>query len=766
MRQRDKFSVMAGGTAVVAAILIVGGALRWGQAIVALVVAIALAPQVLSRRALDRPSPLIALIGIAIGLTVIQLIPVPAGLTASLDPIGAALRSDGAKLGEVTPWPSLSLDAPNSLRALAFFTILMGVAILSLRFSATERGRYSLLTTITCLIGFTALVAGVHKLFGVSDLYGLYEPFQAAPPIVGPLLNANHLGSLMAVGAVLAMSLLVYPNQAPFVRGVWATIALACIAVILATLSRGATLALIGGTAVAGSIVVAQKLSAKNAKQRRRRRRFMITTLPIGVATLCGLVVVVMVSATGVTEQLTKTSLQEIHEPRSKYAAWKSSVTLAEESPWVGIGRGALEPSLTRVHPASTFVTFSHLENEYIQAVVEWGVPGSVLLAIAFGWLVMVAVGRWRDGPLTAGALGAVTVVAVQSNVDFGVELLGLAVPITAIAATLVYVPLREVSTRVLPRLRVLRLATMVALVGAAIVLFLPITTSVAEDNDVLEHDPDLDMDDVRDAIARHPLNYYGYARAADLLLRTNDNKAIKMLNHALVLHPTHSGLHRMAGRVLHWAKRDWQAAIEYSAAIQGTTDPHNILAEVTEMLTDPEDAANAIPVDFQNTEQIVRTLEPKHADIATRWLDRVLESRPRDLTACELLYDLSVAREDNAAAESAGRRCLDILPSHKSHLALAKILLANGKFAEVERQLAGVETWADGLVETKATGWMALCDAKIGLSRWDDAEHCLHRLDASGLAMSRRSEIVTRLQRISEERHGPPAVPSDRLLK
>ena len=71
---------------------------------------------------------------------------------------------------------------------------------------------------------------------------------------------------------------------------------------------------------------------------------------------------------------------------------------LIHESPWAGIGRGAFEPVFTRVHPASAFATFSHVENEYVQAVVDWGVPGTIALA---GILAVVppvrdtAMARW-----------------------------------------------------------------------------------------------------------------------------------------------------------------------------------------------------------------------------------------------------------------------------------------------------------------------------------------------------------------------------------
>src|SRR5262249_49354127 len=151
--------------------------------------------------------------------------------------------------------------------------------------------------------------------------------------------------------------------------------------------------------------------------------------------------------------------------------------------PWVGVGRGALEPAFTRVHPASAFVTFSHLENEYVQAVVEWGIPGALILAVPLAWLGLLAVRRWRDGPPAPASLGGLAVVAIQSNVDFGVELLGLAVPVTVVAATAAYVPLRTLHDTALTRARSLRLGHLVVLAAAAILLGLPITRTVAEDH-------------------------------------------------------------------------------------------------------------------------------------------------------------------------------------------------------------------------------------------------------------------------------------------
>ena len=73
MRPRDKISLAIGGVALLVSVLVIGGALRWTQAIVAGLIALALAMQIGSRRRLDHASPLIVLLGIAAALQPIAI---------------------------------------------------------------------------------------------------------------------------------------------------------------------------------------------------------------------------------------------------------------------------------------------------------------------------------------------------------------------------------------------------------------------------------------------------------------------------------------------------------------------------------------------------------------------------------------------------------------------------------------------------------------------------------------------------------------------
>jgi O-antigen ligase/Flp pilus assembly protein TadD len=748
MRLRDRTTALVGGAALLIAVLVVGGVLRSTQAIAAGVLAIALIPNLWSRRVFGRVSPLIVALGLAAAFTALQLIPLPEGLLGWLNPTGVGLREDGAALFGVSPWPAITMDTPGTLRALAFFIILLAVAMIALRMATSEKGRFMILAGVASTVALCALVVGIHLVFDASSLYGLYEPEQTNPPLLGPLLNMNHLAGLMAIGTVAAIGLVMHRAQPSWMRACWVVTIIACGLLTVTTLSRGATIALGAGAAVTLGVLLGQRF-VSTTNSRRRRARLLMTSAPIGVVATCTVLVVILLNAGGVERELARTSLQEIDQPTSKYAAWKSAVNLIDETPWVGVGRGGFEPTFTRVHPASGFVTFSHLENEYVQAIVDWGVIGGVTLGLAMLWLAVVSIRRWRDGPFAAAALGCCVVVALQSNFDFGVEMLGIAIPITAIAATLAYVPLREGVGRKLAIARGLRVGHVLALAAATVLLLSSVTTTLEEDHTDLIAREDITYEELQEVAERHPLDYYVYARAASVLAKTGDPRAIRMLNHAMRLHPTHSGMHRMAGFLLLKSGHFDQAAIEYAAALRATKEPQKLLGEIIERF--PKDkAAAAIPADFANLNVVIKTLrELGKPELATAWLRRVLAARPKDVEACELLYAIALREDNLPAAEEAGRSCVEIVPDRTTRLSLARVVMRKKSYGEVIRLLEDVETWP-GKIDDKVSGWLLLCDAHEGLRNWDAAKRCVRHLEISGyMTAARRGEINKRIERI-----------------
>ncbi len=750
MRRRDRVTLTLGAIALAVSVLALGSATRWAQASVAGVVALGVCSQLTSRRSLDAVPPLLVLIGAAFVLTAIQLIPLPDSVLDVLNPTGNGLRAEGAAIAGTSPWPSLSLDPPATIRALAYFAILFATAAVGLRVAASERGRFWILSAVALACGAAAAVTGVHTLLQLHAVYGVYEPLHATPPVLGPLLNPNHLGCLMAVGAVLSLGLVFYQRQPVQLRVLWIVNLIGCITVGLASLSRGAAIALVLGSLVTLAVLVGNRLAA-HADRETRRQAFVIKDVPLTIVVALGLALALYASGGRVADQIENTSLTELNEPVSKFAAWTSSFELLKESPWFGIGRGATESTLTRVHSASAYVTFSHLENEYVQAIVEWGVPGAIILALLTAWVIVTAIRRWRDGPLAAAALGALAAVAFQSSVDFGVELLGIAMPATLVATTLATVPVRDRGRVTLVRAR--RLALVTVLVITAVMLLSPMTRTLQEDHDALTAQKEPIVEDAHDLIERHPLDYFGYGEVAALMMLTGDPLAARYLNHAMALHPFHPGLHRLAARLLIGAGRTKQAAIEYSLALHGTLAPRLALSEITSVLPAAEDAAAAIPIDYPNSLLVLHALHELHRDdVAEAWLVRVVEQPNADVTSIDQLYDLATLRKDFAVAEQAARARLAAAKTTTARVMLAKAQLARNEVDEILEDLADVESW-QGRTDEKGEAWLILCDARIALRQWDPALSCLHRLDASGINAGAHDDIAKRLRSIEKTR-------------
>ncbi len=749
MRSRDRVCLGISGTALAVSTLLMGGVFRWTQAIVAILVAGALLSQVSSRRRLDRLSPIVLLLGLAIALTVIQLIPLPQAVIAALNRHGHDLRMDGAALSHTSPWPCLSMDPAGTLRGLAFLITLLGVALVSLRFAASERGRFVLIGGVAIACGLVAAVTGLHAIVNANTLYGIYEATHA-PPVVGPLLNPNHLGCLMAFGATLAFGLAFFERQTAQWRALWVVISAGCASVALLSLSRGAAISLVLGVVVTSSLLIGRRLGDVGGDSR-RRRRFSSNQLPIVLVITVGFGLAVFSSAGKVADQLGKTSMVELEHPASKFAAWKASTRLIVESPWVGVGRGAVEPTFTRVYEPSAYVTFSHLENEYIQAVVEWGVPGGILLALALGWCIVTALRRWRDGPLVAGAIGGIAGVMFQSSVDFGVELLGVAIPVTIVASTLQLVPLCETSR--FGWLRLGRIVLVVVLAGAAVMLSLPTTRTLEEDHAMLVATRTPHVQDLVEVIERHPLDYFAFGQAGEELMYSSDPRAVAFLNHALTLHPSHPGLHRLTARLLVSIGRTDQAAVEYSLAMTGATRPHLLLAEIVAMLPATNDAAAAIPLDYPKPDTVLKSLaQLNRLDISERWLMRIVDQPTHDLRLIDELYKLGMDRNDLEVALRAARARFAESQTPTSRLMLARVEFQRNELDAVLEQLSDVKTWR-GRLDERADAWLLVCDAHHKRRNWDAALECLHHLDATGSMNMRRNEIVTREGEISDER-------------
>jgi len=299
--------------------------------------------------------------------------------------------------------------------------------------------------------------------------------------------------------------------------------------------------------------------------------------------------------------------------------------------------------------------------------------------------------------------------------------------------------------------------AHVLAVLASVPLLWSPLTRIVDEDHGTLGESAT--HDEIISAVAAHPLDYYGFALLARERLRTSEEDAVRTLNHALRLHPTHAGLHWMAARLLNHTSRKDQAHAEYSTALRYSTDLRPIVSEIARTYG-VEEAARAIPIELYLDSTVRALTELDRPDLIVRWLERVV-TYTSDLRAAEMLFTLAMQSKNYGAAELAARRRCETYRSKRCQLELAQVLSLRKDHAAALEALGDVMTWR-GRADDQLPAWYLLCDSYVALQKLSDAKDCLRRLDVSGLVKTNEPEVVRRREEIKRLELGSaaPAAP------
>lgn len=680
--------------AVVTGLAALGGAPRWAACLTAGLSLAAALPYALSQRRIDGRAPLLALLGTAALATGLQLVPLPAGLVAALSPLRHGLAVDTARaLDAALPrFLALSYDPPATLVALATLVGQIGLAYACVRVAGSGAGRLWLLRLVA-LAGVAMAACGlVHRALGIDALFGVYEPAYATPAYPAPLLNDNHLTGFLSLAAPLALVLAV--DSAGLMRLGW----VAGLAVIAATnllvASRGGALSLGVGLVAAVVMLVGQR--------GRRERVTRAVLVPAGIVIACGVVVVGALTTDRIRDEIGQTSLEELDDPRSKFGVWRKAAALTAEHPWTGVGRGAFEPAFTRLHASGT-KTYSHVEDQYVQIFVDWGVPVAAALLVLALWLGRRALGRWNAGALEAGALAATIAMAVHAITDFHLELPGVAAAAIAVLAVLVpgtragaqaESPGAPRGPRLRARLRSVRLPhpwtwrvpALAAGAGLVALAASPVGRGAREGEAALVAMLDAPAADRAEAarhgaaaialgralVDRHPADYLLAGLLARAYFRQRDTEAVRWVNRALALNPKHAGLHVLAAHMLLAAGRRSQALLEYALALRYTLTPREILADLLRRFPDPAEAATGIPAGRERLPVITSWLGAmQRTDVALAYARRVYADHADDAEVQRIVAELAWRERDHALAVAAGRPAY----AHTRHLAQAIVL-------------------------------------------------------------------------------------------
>jgi len=486
-----------------------------------------------------------ALLG-ALVATLLQCVPLPPGLRAALAPgSDATLRQLLAGLGDPAAALPLSVDpaatANEAVRLAGYLSLLLALGTLRQR-----RGHSARLGRLLC--GISSLIAALGALAALGvPLPALWAvPADGATRALLPAVfyNSNHMAALLAVGGTVTVGAVLQAADRGerLLCGLYGVLLALQDLALLGTLSRAGLLVGLGGQLV---VLLSCRWSSLRSLA---PRRLLALALPLLAA---GLFVVGSPGwRGGLRLRFAALSPAELLAAGSKVRAWLDALPLLRGHWALGVGRGAFEDAFAGVHRLAGATRFVYLENQWLQAVVDWGVPVGLGLGVLVGLALRDA---WRGRRVRADSAGPADLVnprapgrraasvallglLLHNLVDFNLEVGGVAVAAVALVAVV-----ERPRWVVRPRWAVL--LAVAALLGSALVLRL--CPSHEEDGAQLRELAQRAAGPAAEVVAqgtraarRHPLDSYLYATVATRLWHDREPAAVRWVNLALSANP------------------------------------------------------------------------------------------------------------------------------------------------------------------------------------------------------------------------------------
>jgi O-antigen ligase len=405
-----------GAAACLAAVLVLGGtsqpapALRFAFSFMAIAIIAASAWRLRDRALTPAAQAMLAMIAALVLLFAVQLLPLPP-LVSGLLPGREPLREAAALAGIADHWQALSVS-PQATRE-AFTALLPALAVFLAVSTVQPHRRYILALAIVAVAVVNVILALAQKFTGVLHLYPLHAPGDAP----GLFANRNFFAAQLYASLPMLAALALAGAKAKDIPA-WlaAAIAFAYCTVVMAGLavSGSRTGIILCMAAVVGSFFFPWGRLKSHRMATRARIAFYVVALGMFLFGQFGLV--------GVLRLVENDPLQD-------YRSVILDVSLKALSAFwpVGSGFGTFVPVYQSFEtPAMMREAYvNHAHNDWLEIVLEGGIPALLLLAAFVAWFGWQALRIWRrrgdqSGDLTmmAASLSA-GLLLMHSAVDY-----------------------------------------------------------------------------------------------------------------------------------------------------------------------------------------------------------------------------------------------------------------------------------------------------------------------------------------------------------
>lgn len=404
----------------------------------------------------------LAVVAVAVSL---QLVPLPPGLLRGLSPsTDTFLRTYDLSYALTTTPHALSILPQATglgLLFLAAFSLLFAGLVRTFSTSGVRRVATAIVAVgaILALIGIVQkAVAGDHAYMGMK-IYGLWAPEWKLTTPFGPFVNKNHFAGWMLMGLPVAIGLALATAERGMRtgQGTWRSallwlsspdggrFQLIAMAILLMTASLLWTKSRSGLAGLVIALMIASVVAGRRLHSRRAR-----WLTPAAIAAM--FLLVFTVAGGDVAARIgNQTDAVELRKN-----IWGDSARLICDFPLAGTGLNTFGTAMVVYQSSERDKHFQEAHNDYLQLAVEGG--ALVALPVLAALIVVVVAIRRRfasgqDDPTTywmrVGAVTGLVAIAVQSAVEFSLQMPGNAVLCVVLLAMALHDPVtRRSSTR------------------------------------------------------------------------------------------------------------------------------------------------------------------------------------------------------------------------------------------------------------------------------------------------------------------------------
>jgi O-antigen ligase len=381
------------------------------------------------------------------GLVLVQLVPMPPVVLRVVSPGSFSFYNDHLLL-PLTAWKPISVSPPDTVYGFAFLACFSLLYLAVFREMARAPWRRRLMLTV---VGAGAAITVVAFLQAASPepqkIYGLFRP-RWDWAVFGPYVNRNHFAGYLVMAGSLAIGFALDAFsrlRAAWARSRrgwlrlgdregqrlvrWSLVAMVIVAGLLASQSRGGVSAFAAATLVVLLLILSGRVSS----------------LAAGDRTWTALAALVLVAAglywTGLGGVVSAFEVRGVRA--SRVDLWRDMLPMVPRFPVFGVGWNAFAAAYPWYQTIWRTEWIGQAHNDYLQALLDGGVLGLLLVAGLLVVLFRGALARATRSPLDLGLFGALLGFALHEVVDFNGQIPANAATWISLAA-LAVAPVRD----------------------------------------------------------------------------------------------------------------------------------------------------------------------------------------------------------------------------------------------------------------------------------------------------------------------------------